>query len=326
MLEWVAWICGWVINSLLLGAVVSLLTFVVPMLVQAFYFKEQDLKTKYNAKWALVTGGSSGIGRAITEKLASQGINVVIAALDDPLLPKLVASLEKDYPQLQFRPVPVDLGGNEYMEPIIKATQDIEVPLVFNNAGYLAIGFFSDMAIERQVKNVNVNAMAAMCITHHFVREMIDKKLRGAVTFTSSPAGQMPCPFSLVYGASKAFLTEFGTSLAAEVAPDGIDVLVLHPSPVDTNFYNAESAHKSSSLAFFRKTATPPTTIANTIFTSVGQPLTVVREQGYFAVCLRMLIKIVDVNFLSYLTAKFSATSAEYKTLITERKRGKKMD
>lgn len=42
---------------------------------------EQDLKKKYNAKWAIVTGGSSGIGRAVVDKLAKQGLNVVIAAM-----------------------------------------------------------------------------------------------------------------------------------------------------------------------------------------------------------------------------------------------------
>jgi len=65
------------------------LCFVVPFIIQCFIQNQpQDLKQKYNSKWAVVTGASSGIGRAISEKLASQGINVVLVALDNELLKK----------------------------------------------------------------------------------------------------------------------------------------------------------------------------------------------------------------------------------------------
>jgi short-subunit dehydrogenase len=64
------------------------------VLLQAYVYKDQDLKKKYpKAEWALVTGASSGIGRAITEKLAGQGFNVVLVAFPDNLLEKLTGSL-----------------------------------------------------------------------------------------------------------------------------------------------------------------------------------------------------------------------------------------
>jgi len=126
-----------------------------------------------------------------------------------------------------------------------------------------------------------------------------------------------------MYGATKAFLTEFGVSLAAEVKNEGIDVLVMHPSPVDTNFYNADTAHKSGSLGLFRKTATAPTLIADVMFSSVGQ-YTVVREQGYFSISLRLLLKLVDPNFLATIIAYTSHLSAEWKKLMAEREESKK--
>lgn len=97
-----------------------------------------DLKRRYRADWAVVTGGSSGIGRAIVEKLVKQGVNVVIVALQDSLLDDFHAQLCRQHPHLRFRKVGVSLAERDessYMGPIIEATSDIHVSLLFNNAG-----------------------------------------------------------------------------------------------------------------------------------------------------------------------------------------------
>eukprot|EP00009_Paramoeba_aestuarina_P007547 CAMPEP_0201523154 /NCGR_PEP_ID=MMETSP0161_2-20130828/18784_1 /ASSEMBLY_ACC=CAM_ASM_000251 /TAXON_ID=180227 /ORGANISM="Neoparamoeba aestuarina, Strain SoJaBio B1-5/56/2" /LENGTH=322 /DNA_ID=CAMNT_0047922163 /DNA_START=51 /DNA_END=1019 /DNA_ORIENTATION=- len=308
--------------SLLVGGVlfaISVLTYTIPFFFHALFFRCQNLKTKYNAKWAVVTGGSSGIGRAIVEKLAKQGVNVVIAALDDDLLRNFMPQITKEYPDLEFRSVPVDLSSPQAVEVLAKATDDIDVQLLFNNAGYIAIGFFADTPIERQMKNLTVNAISPVPITHHFVTKMIQKKLKGCVVFTSSPAGGIPCPFSVMYGTSKAFITEFATSLAGELYHDGIDVLAAHPSPVDTRFYNAPSASKSSSVALFRKTAAPPTVICDYMFATVGRFTSVV-DQGYYCFTQKMILKILDWNFFASMLMIFSKSTDEYQTLMKDRK------
>jgi len=294
-------------------ALLPIITLFGPWIIHTFVFKEQDLKKKYNAKWALVTGASSGIGRAITEKLASQGVNVVLVALDDQLLSDFFSSIKSQYPNLQFRSVGVNLGKDGYMTEIIRATSDIEISLLFNNAGYVRIGFFADYSLESHLAHIECNQLSSVKITHHFLNLMKTKGLkRAAIVFTSSPAGQMPCPFSSMYGATKAFLTEFGASIAGEVYADGIDVLVLHPSPVDTNFYKVESASKSSILGLFRKTATSPRTIAETIFATVGRG--VVRDQGYF-VLVRYALLLLDFGAFSWLATITARFTGEYRNL-----------
>lgn len=302
--------CCWLSTVLIAISAISILSYVLPWLYDTLLCPEQDLKKKYNAKWALVTGASSGIGRALTEKLAKQGINVVMVALDDKLFADSFDYMTKTYTNIQFRRVGCNLGKQGgYMQAIKDATKDLEITLIFNNAGYVSTGHFADSELEKPMANYECNATAPVQITHHFASIMRQKGLKGCITFTSSPAGLMPCPITVMYGATKAFLTEFATSLAAELHYDGIDVLVVHPSPVDTQFYSGNT-HKISAMSAFQKTACSPETVASTFFQSIGR--TVVRDQGYYPICIKMLLKIIDYNVLSLLFSRTAHTSGDF--------------
>lgn len=300
---------------------ISLFTYLLPVLLQCLVYKEQDLKRKYGAEWALVTGGSSGIGRALVRKLAAQGLNVVVVALDDALLHALDAELARDYPGQRFVAVGADLSRPEAaLAQVQEATEGLAVRLVFNNAGYLTFGLFADLPLARHLANLHVNCTTATLIAHHFAARMVEEGAPGCLVFTSSPAGQMPGPLASIYGATKAYLTNFATSLAAELRGDGVDVLVLHPSPVNTNFYAADVVAKSSSLAFFRSTATTPESIASSMLACVGRPFSVIKDQGYFSIGLQLLLKLVDFHMLAILMAQFMWLGSEYKGAMAERK------
>eukprot|EP01114_Cavostelium_apophysatum_P015922 TRINITY_DN443_c0_g1_i2.p1 TRINITY_DN443_c0_g1~~TRINITY_DN443_c0_g1_i2.p1 ORF type:complete len:325 (+),score=90.05 TRINITY_DN443_c0_g1_i2:92-1066(+) len=309
-------IIGWINFFVICYGSIGFLTFVVPLIISTFVYKEQDLKKKYDAKWAIVTGASTGIGRAITEKLAGQGINVVLVALDDQFMKDFSVKIQQDFPKLQFRFVPIDLSKPGYMDAIKKSTDDIPISLVFNNAGYVVIGMFAAVDLEKQLKNIEVNMMVSVHVTHHFLNKMLAAKRKGAVVFTSSPAGGIPTPFSVTYGSTKAFITSFAQSLAGEVRYDGIDVLVVHPSPVDTNFYKSDTAHKSDMLNAFKKAATSPTNIADIMFSSVGR--TVIRDQGITTFVFRFLLKLLDINFFADITARTGHITGDFKKLHAE--------
>ena len=103
----------------------------------------------------------------------------------------------------------------DYMPGIIKATKDIDIPIVFNNAGYIVTGFFDQTNLDRQLANMECNATACVKVTHHFLQQMLSKKLKGCILFTSSVSGYIPNPFAVMYGATKSFVSQFAASLVS---------------------------------------------------------------------------------------------------------------
>ena len=181
-----------------------------------------DMKKKYNAKWALVTGAGTGIGKSIAETMAHQGLNVVLVSMPDKFLGETTKELKSKFPgtqssydisptkltwlpsELEFRPVGAHFARNvDYMPTIIAATADIDIPIVFNNAGYIVTGFFDQTKLDSQLDNLECNATACVKVTHHFLQKMLAKKMKGCILFTSSVSGYIPNPFAVMYGATK---------------------------------------------------------------------------------------------------------------------------
>ncbi|KAK7197874.1 3-ketoacyl-CoA reductase [Novymonas esmeraldas] len=307
------YICGWI-------GLFSILTYLIAIAVQQIALRiPQDLAKKYKAQWALVTGSSSGIGKAIAEKLAGQGISVVLVALDDKMLADTFAELQKKYPYVQFRKVGVNLAAKDYayMKDITSLTDDIEINLVFNNAGYISTGLFADTDLERLRCNLECNAGCAVPITHHFLRKMIARKSKGLITFTSSASCYLPGPTATMYSPSKAFLTNFATTIAAENHDLGIDVVVIHPSPVDTNFYKNEGPALNS-LKTAQKAAASPMNIAEQIFASAGR-LTV-WDQGTTCMVFRVINKVLDFQIFTEFITRFAYMNGDHLRLTKESK------
>lgn len=159
------------------------------------------------------------------------------------------------------------------MDSIRAATDDLPIQLVFSNAGYILTGFFTSMPIHTHLANLHCNATAAVEITHHFIGRIQAEGRTGGVAFTSSPASFMATPFTSMYGSTKAFLSEFGASIAPEIKSHGIDVCVVHPSPTASNFYDSKSVtHTIDAMDFFKKTACSPEKIAEATFVSYYTP------------------------------------------------------
>ena len=215
-----------------------LVMYLLPQVYMSTIRPVPNLKKRYNAKWALVTGSGSGIGKAIAFKLASQGLNVVLVSLDDDHLKNTMKQLKAKYPDLEFRSVGCVFNpGVKYIEEIEKATKDITIQCIFNNAGFIVTGFVDQTPLPKILSNIECNATASFAIAHHFLQKLVTNKQKGCIVFTSSVAGFIPTPFAASYAATKAFVSQLACSLHIEVQSLGIDVCAVHPSPVASNFY-----------------------------------------------------------------------------------------
>lgn len=286
------------------------IAYLIPQLFMAFR-PVPDLKKKYDAQWALVTGGGSGIGKALCFKLASQGLNVVVVSLDDDFLKTTVKELQAEYPDLEFRPVGVTFSpGVDYMKAIKAKTKDIDVQIVFNNAGFIVTGFLDQAPIGKLLANVECNATASVNVTHHFVKILVEKKLKGCIVFTSSVAGFIPTPFAAMYASTKAFVSQFACSLHIEVQNLGIDVCAVHPSPVASNFYDKVD-HKIELMEAAQKSAVPPQKLPNDIFRSVG--VCALRDLGSMAWGTRMGTFFLPYNFFTEMFTMAAPYLPDYK-------------
>ena len=183
--------------------------------------------------YALVTGASSGTGRAIAVQLAERGYRVVCCARSEGALAELSAETEG-----KCVPLPVDLstpGSSEFVWQHCTNRQ-LSIDVLVNCAGFGAVGHHVRHSPESlaQMCRLNVNTPSELCAL--FGRAMRERR-RGHILNVSSVAGYMAIPYFANYSASKAFLISLSDSLHEELRPYGVKVCCLSPGPVRTKFH-----------------------------------------------------------------------------------------
>jgi short-subunit dehydrogenase len=185
--------------------------------------------------WALIIGGSAGIGEAFAWILAERGINLILVARNEERLEGKAAEIRAQNPAVQIRIVAVDLSLPPATESLIQATEDIEIGLVIPNAAMETNGAFLKNNFEDEARLIQLNITAPAQLAHHY-GQLMSQRGHGGILFVSSIAGYGPTPYLANYGASKAYIISLGESLHYELKRHGVDVLVLSPGLTDTPF------------------------------------------------------------------------------------------
>jgi len=194
-----------------------------------------DFKSKYG-EWALITGGTSGIGEEFAKQLAEQGLNIILVARRQTLLDEKAFSLKNKY-SVEVKTIQADLTKNEDIRKVMDGADGLEVGLLIPCAGIENHGMITRISLEKELALIQLNITTAYTLSHHFASKMVERK-RGGILFVSSMIGHMPNPYFANYAGSKAYILNLGMSLNGELKPHGIDVSVLSPGPTETPMLN----------------------------------------------------------------------------------------
>lgn len=200
-------------------------------------------------KVALVTGASSGIGKALAQIHASHGGDLVLVARNQELLAQLKDDVETRY-GVKTVNIIQDLsivGAAKVLFDKVKAL-NIDVEYLFNNAGFGLLGKLDELPWDRQLQMINLNVIALTELTYLMIPEMKTRN-RGKILNTSSTASLVPGPLQAVYFASKAFVTSLGNALSEELSDTQITVTNLLPGATETGFASVSGMDKSKAFA-----------------------------------------------------------------------------
>jgi short subunit dehydrogenase len=153
--------------------------------------------------WALVTGASSGIGKAFAHRLAAMRMNLVLVARREERLRQLADALHRRH-AVTVRVVAADLFAGHFLPRIERATQDVSVGLLVNNAGVATAGNFLDNELDTELALLHINTRAPLMLAHHFGRSMRQRG-RGSRIFVLSTIAFSAVPAWSNYAASKVY-------------------------------------------------------------------------------------------------------------------------
>ena len=189
-----------------------------------------------NRKWALITGASSGIGKALALEFASRGFNLFLTARNQESLQEVAAECGRKF-KIETKIHLADLSRPEVVDDLVRTLSAIgnEIEILVNNAGFGVQGEFVVTELDQELKMLNVQLAAMLKLTKALLPSMIARK-GGRILNVASVYSFAPVPFQAVYSACKAFMLSFSASLGEELKGTGVTVTVLCPGTTQTEF------------------------------------------------------------------------------------------
>ena len=200
---------------------------------RGLFMRTSQFKEKYG-EYALIAGGSEGLGYAFAEAIAQRGLNLVLIARRKELLEASAAKLKETY-GVDVISIAADMADAEDVKGKVGALK-VKIGLLVYNAAFAPIGLFEDTSEEKLALAADVNVKAPLLLTKLLSKDMIKQK-KGGVVLMSSLAGAQGSPKLAAYAATKSFNAILAEGLWEELKPRGIDVLACCAGAILTPGY-----------------------------------------------------------------------------------------
>lgn len=195
--------------------------------------KTRPFKEKYGP-YALVVGGSDGLGYAFAEAIAQRGLHLVLIARQEDRLKATAARLKETY-EIDVISLAADMADYENVKKLINAL-NVPIGLLVYNAAFAPIGLFKNTSEDDLALATAVNVEAPLLLTKLLSTSMILQK-RGGIVLMSSLAGAQGSPNIAAYAATKSFNIILAEGLWKELKPHGIDVIACCAGAILTPGY-----------------------------------------------------------------------------------------
>ena len=186
--------------------------------------------------WALITGGSSGMGLEYARQLSGIGCNLLLVSNQREELGKAAEDLRTGEIQVitRFQDLATESAADELLA-YCKA-ENLQIDILINNAGMF---FFEELTRENEGKALTMMRLHAFTPTRLCILFGEEMKQRGYgyLINMSSMAAKLPCPGITIYSATKAYLKSFGKSLYFEMRPYNVGVTTVCPAAIATPLY-----------------------------------------------------------------------------------------
>lgn len=203
-------------------------------------FIRQGKNLKKYGEWAIVTGATDGIGKAIAMELSKQGMKILLVSRTQEKLDETKKELktEADTCAIDFS----DFGEAKRAQ-MKKAMEGKDIGVVVNNVGisYDHPEFFHDLDADRVEKIIRMNIDSTTWMCHMALPKMLEKK-KGCIVNIASISAVISCPLLAQYSAAKEYIIRLTQGLSAEYEAKGIDIQVQYPAFVTTKLAKIRSA------------------------------------------------------------------------------------
>jgi uncharacterized protein len=186
-------------------------------------------------KYALITGSSQGLGRAIAEECAGRGMNLILVALPESGLPEVASIIRRVYEvEVEYREA--DLTERDSPASLVEwvRARAFRLTMLVNNAGTGYNRRFDQSTLHENETTIELNVLALVRLTHLLLPKLVDDG-PAYVLNVGSLAAYFPMPFMPVYSPTKSFVVNFSLALREEMASNGLSVSVLCPNGIRTN-------------------------------------------------------------------------------------------